>query len=156
MRQPQTQHPSLKSVPPADEYRALFIFFLLFLTMVAAALFGLLILIDEPSDLFPMSIIGLLVLVGAVVAGAWLLRQYRRARRLDRRGQRVAGTIVERWIEAGATDEPDAYYVAYQFGDGVRVAQKVRAREFQVLAAGMKVTVRYLPDDPTCSRMEGV
>ncbi len=83
----------------------------------------------------------------------FLIRSYQRARRLDLQGRLTQGTIVDRWVKEHS-DEPDEHFVTYEIGPGVRVMQKVKDREFPTLTTGAPVPVRYLPDDPTCSRME--
>jgi hypothetical protein len=144
---------SPKAVPHVKEFQPQAILFLIFLFAILGVLAGLTVLVDEPSDVLSTSIIGLVILIPGIVFGASLLWGYLRAKRLDQFGTMAEGRIVDRWVEKHS-DESDEYFVAYQFGDGVRVTQNVKGQEFQILSVGTPVTVRYLPNRPTCSRME--
>lgn len=102
------------------------------------------------------------VLVSLVALGALGLclrlasltfRQYLQARKLGRFGESTEGTVVDTWIHKD--DEGfKTHCIIYQFDEGIQVVQTVKKKEFEKLAVGTSVTVRYLPDDPTCSRME--
>ncbi len=152
MRQSKGKRSHPTALPPASYYHALWIIFLIFLFIILASIGGFASLIQEPSDVLPTLAVGLALLIPTMIAGLLLLNRYRRAKRLDEQGQITQGQIVEAWVKA-SSDAPNEYYVIYQFGDGMQATQQVEDREFQKLNVGTAVAVRYLPDDPQCSRM---
>jgi hypothetical protein len=145
----QTKRTSLTAVPTARDYQPLLLLFLMFLIIMLGVTMGL-VTLSEDLNLLALTIIGLSILV----AGTLLLKNYLRARRLDHFGQMTQGTIVNLWIEERSSEEPNAHYIAYEFGDGLRVMQKVNEQIFQTVQVGVSVPVRYLPENPRCSRME--
>lgn len=147
------KHDNLKAVPHVKDYQGPATLYLVTLGAMLGVVVVLTTLVDGPSGTSQMIIINLVLLTPGVIFGVLLGRGYLRAKRLDQFGKITGGTIVERWIDEHS-DEPDEHYVAYQFGDGVRVVQKVKDREFERLLLGTPVTVRYLPKDPAYSRIE--
>jgi len=99
------------------------------------------------------SIIGLVIGLAALIGAGFTAKGYLKARKLDQFGAITEGTIIDSWCTEDS-DGDKTYYIAYQFGDDVRVRQMVKEHIYQTLFTGTKVTVRYLPDDPICSRME--
>jgi hypothetical protein len=95
---------------------------------------------------------GLFVLLLAIIlsAAAWGLLGT--ARELDRKGSVTLGKIVGLWKEEYKREV--AYYVAYQFGDGVRAWQTVGQSLYDQLRVGDAVIIRFLPDAPQFSRPE--
>ena len=81
------------------------------------------------------------------------LGRYLQARKLDRWGEITEGTIVDSWVYQDS-DGDKTHYVAYEFGDGIQVAQKVKRALYEQLPLRSHVPVRYLPEDPTISRMD--
>lgn len=94
-----------------------------------------------------------LLLAGLVIL-FWVgieIRKYLRAVNLNRKGKLIRGKLLDAWIE-DKTDEV-GFYIAYQIGN-IQVAQEVTWDEYENLPVGEPLTVRYLPDDPTCSKVE--
>lgn len=81
------------------------------------------------------------------------LGQYLQARKLDQFGEITEGAIVDSWVDRDS-DGDKTYYVAYEFGDGIQIAQQVKQSLYEQIPLRSQVPVRYLPDEPTISRME--
>ncbi len=143
-----TKHPQIKAVSTANAHLGLLALLLFVpLVLVITTFNGL---NHMPREVLIFSIpLGLIILVGTSLS----FRGYMQARKLDRFGEITEGTIVDAWINRDA-DGDKTYHVAYQFGSDIQVDQEIRQWDFQKLFVGSKVTVRYLPDDPSCSRME--
>lgn len=88
----------------------------------------------------------------SVVAG-FLFKGYGRARKLQQSGVTTEGTVTDAWVRR-SSQSAKRYFVLYRFMDDIWVTQQVKKRDFQELTVGTPVTVRYLPDDPECSRIE--
>ncbi len=91
--------------------------------------------------------------VGVVWITGKALGRYLQARKLDRFGEITEGAIVDSWVDQDS-DGDKTHYVAYEFGDGIQVAQKVKRSVSEQLPLRSHVPVRYLPEDPTISRMD--
>ena len=91
--------------------------------------------------------------LGVVWITGKALGQYLQARKLDQFGEITEGAIVDSWIDRDS-DGDKTYYVAYEFGDGIQITQKVKRSLFDRLPIRSHIPVRYMPDDPTISRME--
>jgi hypothetical protein len=95
---------------------------------------------------------GLFVLLLALIlsVAAWGL--FQTSRKLDREGSVTEGKIIDLWKEEFKKEV--AYYVAYQFGDGVRAWQTVEQSLYEQLRVGDAVMIRFLPGAPQFSRPE--
>jgi hypothetical protein len=96
-------------------------------------------------------------LVGLFLVGlsVFMIRDLPRARKLDRRGQSTEGKVVAMWTKTDADDDRDCF-LAYQFGDGQEVFQKVNWKVYRQYETGDSITVVYLPEDPTLSRLDDI
>ena len=96
--------------------------------------------------LLPSIGLGMVWFIGSAVG------RYLRARELDQWGKTTEGTIINSWVDRDS-DGDTTYYVAYEFGHSIEVMQKVKRSLYEQLPIRSQVPVRYLPDDPTISRM---
>jgi hypothetical protein len=149
MSQEHIKRSLLTAVPEAQDHQPLLVLFLMFFVTMVAATAGI-ITLGEDLGILSLSIIGLII----VIIGILLLKNYLRARRLDQFGELTEGMIVEMWVDEETPYQSDEHYIAYEFGDNLRVTQKINAQTFQILCLGQSVTIRYLPDNPRFSRME--
>ncbi len=99
---------------------------------------------------FFFTLMAVLLLVGA-------LGEYADALRLQQSGKISEGTIIRRSMSSGKSP---TYYLTYEFyvnGSDTRFSreQKVRRTTYDEHAEGSPVTVAYLPNNPTISRLAG-
>ena len=97
-----------------------------------------------------MPLVGMFLLVVAI----WVARDLPAARELDANGVITQGKIVSKWTQTDS-DQDRQCYVAYKFGEECEAIQKVSWKHYQQVEVREEVEVRYLPEDPSRSRLEG-
>jgi len=97
-------------------------------------------------------LIGLAFLAGSLVLTRNTWPQWRLACELDESGMVTTARVVKRW--KGRSRWSTLYYVAYALGTGQEAQQMVSGSVYNALVEGTPVNVRYLPRDPTVSRLE--
>jgi hypothetical protein len=96
-----------------------------------------------------MPLIGVFLLAVAIWAG----RDLPAARELDSRGVVTQGKVIDKWGRTDSEGDRECY-VAYEYGDGYRVEEKVSSRVYAELEVGDEVEIRYLAREPNRCRME--
>jgi hypothetical protein len=98
-----------------------------------------------------------IALVGLFLVGLsiFIIRDLPAARKLDRQGQTTEGKVVAKWTKTDADDDRDCF-LAYAFGDEQEAFQKVSVKDYRQYEIGDAITVVYLPEDPTLSRLDDI
>ena len=96
-----------------------------------------------------------IAVVGLFLVGLsiYIIRDLPAARKLDRQGQTTEGKVVGKWTQTDADDDRNCF-LAYAFGDEQEAFQKVSWKDYQQYQTGDAITVVYLQEDPTLSRLE--
>jgi len=88
------------------------------------------------------------------VVGFISCRDLPAARILDTRGEIVPGEIISKWTKSDSEGDRNCF-VAYKYGQGQEAYQKISWKCYQLIDSGDRISVRYLSEDPTMSRLEG-
>ena len=99
---------------------------------------------------FAMPLVGL-ILLGVALFGA---RDLPAARKLDTQGEVGPGKIVARWTKRDSEGDRDCF-LAYSYGEGQEAYQKVGWKHYRQIEVGAVVSVRYVPEEPQLSRLDG-
>ena len=96
-----------------------------------------------------------IAVVGLFLVGLsiYIIRDLPAARKLDRHGRTTEGRIVAKWTQTDADDDRNCF-LAYRFGDEQEAFQKVSWKDYRQYQTGDAITVVYLQEDPTLSRLE--
>lgn len=97
-----------------------------------------------------MPLVGIFMLVLAILVA----RDLPAARKLDTHGEIAPGKIVAKWTKTDS-DQDRKCFVAYKFREGQEAYQTVGSKYYRLIDLETVVEVRYLPEDPTRSRLEG-
>ena len=97
-----------------------------------------------------MPLIGLF-LIGLAL---FLVRDLPIARRLDKDGITTAGTVVAKWTRTDSDDDRQCF-LAYRFKNDQEAYQRVGWKYYRQIEIDDVISVRYLPEDPTRSRLDG-
>ena len=97
-----------------------------------------------------MPLVGIFLLGVAIFVG----RDLPAARKLDTHGEIAPGKIVAKWTKTDS-DQDRKCYLAYKFGEEQEAFQTVSWKYYRLVDVETVVEVRYLPENPTLSRLEG-
>jgi len=87
-----------------------------------------------------------------VLYGVGGIREARIQRRLRREGIETKAVVVGHWVMR------NAYYVTYRYdyqGQSYKRQEQVGSSKYQIWPRGTKISVRYLPKDPSVIRIAG-
>ena len=95
-------------------------------------------------------------LVGLFLLGvaAFVARDFPAARKLDTQGEVAAGKVTAKWTKRDSDDDRQCF-LGYTYGEGQEAYQKVSWKYYRQIEVEAVVSVRYLPADPSLSRLEG-
>ncbi|NOU22412.1 MAG: hypothetical protein HOO93_11630 [Methyloglobulus sp.] len=100
--------------------------------------------------------LALFVIMGVVITEA--KKRLRKAKEFEKNGITVQGMIVDKWEDTGC--EGEVYtYVGYSFNylDSLWAGKKnADSSPYNKLQIGDCVTIRFLPGDPSISKIEGM
>lgn len=128
--------------------------------VVLSAVIGLIVLVAgllRMKDMGAVTLVGLMMpLVGVflLVVAVLAVRGLPAARKLDASDAIAPGRIVGKWTQTDSDDDKTCY-VAYEYGEAEEAFQRVSWKHYRRVEIGEQVDVRYLPEDPSLSRLEG-
>ena len=95
-------------------------------------------------------------LVGMFLLGLalFIARDFPAARKIDSRGEVGPGKIVAKWTKRDSEGDRDCF-LAYAYSEGEEAYQKVGWKHYHQIEVGAVVSVRYVPDEPKLSRLDG-
>ncbi len=101
---------------------------------------------------YPCWLAILIFLVAGLLSGVRGISEERIRRRLRREGIETEAVVIGHWVMG------NAYYVTYRYqcqGRCYKHEEQVGSSKYQVWPRGTKITIRYLPEDPSVIRIVG-